>query len=476
MKTRATLGIALLVATGLLVTSCAVGPNYQRPQVNVPVGFRGSAPANAAPEGDNAKSIADLPPFDLFKDPALAELLKTALRQNNDLHIAAERVLEAHSQYGITRSAIFPSLDATGQYVSTRPSSVGSFTFIPSGLNLASSYTQTGFSLSWEADVWGRLRRLTEAARAEFLASEEGRRAVVSTVVADVTSSYLNLLELDQELDIARKTRDDADRGLALINVRHQRGAATGLDVRQAEELLYTATAQIAATQRQIGETEDALSLLLGENPASIPRTTKLEAIPEASRIPAGLPSALLERRPDVMEAEQTLIAANAQIGAAKALWFPQITLTGFLGGQSRSLSGLFTGPGRQWSIAPTADLSIFNAGRIRSNVHLAEATKREMIAAYQKAIQNAFREVSDALIDHERNLQQRQQEELFVKALEDANRLSQMRYEGGLDSYLQVLDAERNLFQGQLNLARLRRDELVSIVQLYQALGGGWQ
>jgi multidrug efflux system outer membrane protein len=481
MKTRATISVALLAPAALFVSSCAVGPNYQRPQINVPTGFRGVTPVNTAPaittpENESAKSIADLPPFDLFKDPTLSELLKTALRQNNDLHIAAERVLEAHSQYGITRSAIFPSLDATGQYVATRPSSVGSFTFIPPGLNLASSYTQAGFSLSWEADVWGRLRRLTEAARAEFLASEEGRRAVVSTVVADVTTSYLNLLELDKEIEIAHNTRDDADRGLALINLRHERGAATGLDVRQAEELLYTATAQIAATERQIGETENALSLLLGENPESIRRSTKLEEIPNTSGIPAGLPSRLLERRPDVLEAEQALIAANAQIGAAKALWFPQITLTGFLGGQSRSLSGLFTGPGRQWSIAPTADLSIFNAGRIRSNVHLAEATKREMIAAYQKSIQNAFREVSDALIDHDRNLQQRRQQELFVKALEDADRLSQMRYKGGLDSYLQVLDAERNLFQGQLNLARLHRDELVSIVQLYQALGGGWQ
>jgi NodT family efflux transporter outer membrane factor (OMF) lipoprotein len=207
-----------------------------------------------------------------------------------------------------------------------------------------------------------------------------------------------------------------------------------------------------------------------------VPRGAKLSEIPQAVTIPAGLPSAVLERRPDVREAEQTLIAANAQIGAAKALWFPQISLTGFLGGQSRSLSSLFTGPGRQWSITPAADLSIFNAGRIRSNVHLTEATQREMIAAYQKAIQNAFREVSDALIDHDRTLEQRKQQELFVEALDDADRLSKLRYQGGLDSYLQVLDAERNLFQGQLTLARLRRDELLAIVQLYRALGGGWQ
>jgi NodT family efflux transporter outer membrane factor (OMF) lipoprotein len=464
-------GLSFFIVTTLLLSSCAVGPNYQRPQVIAPTQFRGvvTPPADGA-----ARSIADLSPSDLFHDAALTALLKTALSQNNDLRIAVEHVLEARSQYGITRSAIFPSLDLQGQYDSVRPSSVGGTTFVPAGLNLSASYTQTGFALSWEADVWGRLRRLTEAARAEYLATEAGRRAVVSTVIAEVSTDYLNLLELDKELEIARNTRDAAERGLALTDLRHQRGAATGLDVRQAQELLYTATAQIAATERQIGETEDALSLLLGQNPAGIAREAKLDSLPESTTIPAGLPSALLERRPDIVQAEDTLIAANAQVGAAKALWFPQITLTGFLGGQSRSLSGLFTAPGRQWSIAPAADLSIFNAGRIRSNVHLAEATKREMIATYQKAIQNAFREVSEALIDHDRNLQQRKQEELFVAALQDADRLSRMRYEGGLDSYLQVLDAERNLFQGQLALARLRRDELVSVVQLYRALGGG--
>jgi NodT family efflux transporter outer membrane factor (OMF) lipoprotein len=463
----------LLIPAALILGSCAIGPNYQRPKIATPTQFRGPAVSDANAPGT---SIADTSAFDLFHDPALTALLKTALSQNNDLHIAAERVLEARSQYGITRSNVFPSLDATGQLSSSRTSSVGSFTFVPAGLNLSSTYTQTGFSLSWEADIWGRLRRLTESARAQYLASEEARHAVTSTVVADVTTDYLTLLELDKELEIARSTRAIAERGLALTDVRHQRGAATGLDVRQAQELLYTATAQIAATERQIGEAEDALSLLLGQNPSPIVREAKLDAIPETTTIPAGLPSALLERRPDIREAEDTLIAASAQIGAAKALWFPQITLTGFLGGQSRALSGLFTGPARQWSIAPAVDLSIFNAGRIRSNVHLAEATRREMIAAYQKAVQSGFREVSDALIDHDRNLEQRKQQELFVEALKDADRLSKMRYEGGLDSYLQVLDAERSLFQGQLALARLRKDELVSIVQLYRALGGGWQ
>jgi len=460
--------LIIIPAAALLFASCAVGPNYKRPPVTVPGQFRG-APA------PSATSVADLTPFDLYHDPALSALLRVAVTQNNDVRIAAARVLEARSQYGIVRSNLFPSVDAVGSYESQRTSSIGAFTFVPPGADLASSYSQVGFQLSWELDVWGRLRRLKESARAQYLASEEARHGVITTVIADVTTDYLNLLELDRELEIARNTRDIAENGLKLTELRHQRGAVTALDVRQAQELLYTATAQIAATERQLGETENNLSVLLGRNPGTISRDRKLGDLPEFATIPAGLPSSLLERRPDIREAEDNLIAANAEIGAAKALWFPQISLTGFLGGQSRSLSSLFTGPARQWAITPVGDLSIFNAGRIRSNVHLTEATRQEMIATYQKAIQNGFREVSDALIDHQKNLEQRKQLELYVQALEDADRLAQMRYKGGLDSYLQVLDAERNRFQGELSLARIRRDELLSVVQLYRALGGGW-
>ena len=460
---------AVAALSSLLLTSCAIGPNYKRPVVQVPAAYNGPpAPSDA--------SVADLAPFDLFHDPTLTELLKTALAQNNDLSIAAERVLEARAQFGIVRSNQFPSLDATGQFNSSRTSSIGSYTFIPPGTDLSSSFTQAGFSLSWELDVWGRVRRLKESARAQYLATEEGRHGVMATVIADVTTNYLSLLELDQELEIAQHTRDIGEQGLRLTELRHQRGAATGLDVRQAQELLYTATAQIAATERLRGETENALSLLLGRNPGPVSRGKKLVELTDAAQIPAGLPSRLIERRPDIREAENTLIAANAQIGAAEALFFLQISLTSFLGGQSRSLSQLFTGPARQWTIAPAADLSIFNAGRLRNNVHYAQATQREMLAAYRKAVQNGFREVSDSLIDHQKNLEQRKQLELFVDALRDADRLSQARYKGGMDSYLQVLDAQRSLFQGELNLARLRRDELASVVELYRALGGGWQ
>jgi NodT family efflux transporter outer membrane factor (OMF) lipoprotein len=460
---------AVAALSSLLLTSCAIGPNYKRPVVQVPAAYNGPpAPSNA--------SIADLAPFDLFDDPTLTELLKTALAQNNDLSIAAERVLEARAQFGIARSNQFPSLDATAQLNSSRTSSIGSYTFIPPGTDLSSTFTQAGFLLSWELDLWGRVRRLKESARAQYLASEEARHGVMATVIADVTTNYLTLLELDQELEIAQHTREIGEQGLKLTELRHQRGAATGLDVRQAQELLYTATAQIAATERLRGETENALSVLLGRNPGPVSRGKKLVELADAAQIPAGLPSRLIERRPDIREAENTLIAANAQIGAAEALYFPQISLTSFLGGQSRSLSQLFTGPARQWTIAPVADLSIFNAGRLRNNVHYAQATQREMIVGYRKAVQNGFREVSDSLIDHQKNLEQRKQQELFVDALRDADRLSQARYKGGLDSYLQVLDAQRSLFQGELALARLQRDELASVVELYRALGGGWQ
>jgi outer membrane protein, multidrug efflux system len=317
---------------------------------------------------------------------------------------------------------------------------------------------------------------LNEAGRAQFLSSEHARRSVLSTLVADVISNYLTLRELDLELEIARKTKQIGENGLKLTELRHQRGVATALDVRQAQQLLYTATAQIAATERSIAETENAMSLLLGQNPGDIARGRALVELTAPSLVPAGLTSDLLERRPDIRQAEETLVAANAQIGAAKAEYFPQITLTGFLGGQSRALSSLFTGPSRYWTVTPGGDMPIFNAGRVRNNVRLTEAQQREMLANYRKSIQTAFQEVANALADYGKNREQRSQEELLVEALRDTDRLSQARYKGGLDSYLQVLDAERNLFQGELTLAQLRKNELLSIVQLYRALGGGWQ
>ena len=460
---------AAISLLALLLSSCAVGPNYKRPAVQTPAQFRGAdAPADS-------KSLADVKWFDLFEDDVLKQLGVTALKDNFDLRIAAERVLQARAQLGVTRSDQFPSLDATASFVTNRGSSAGAIPFIPRGTNLDVSYTQVGFSLGWELDVWGRLRRLTEAARADYLATEEARHGVITTLVSDVTSTYFALRELDLELEIALKTRTIAEDGLRLTRARRDQGAATGLDVHQAEQFLYTATAQIASIERALAQTENALSLLLGKSPGDIPRGKELVALKPPPQVPAGLPSALLERRPDIRQSERVLISANAQIGAARAQYFPQISLTGLLGAQSRDLTSLFTGPARSWNFAPNAVLPIFNAGRIRSTVRFTEAQQREALITYEKTIQNAFREVADALIEYRKTAEQRTQQELLVQALRDTERLSTIRYRGGLDSYLQVLDAERNLFEGELSLARLRQRELTAIVQLYRAVGGGW-
>jgi NodT family efflux transporter outer membrane factor (OMF) lipoprotein len=464
-------GIAVLLFS--LLTGCAIGPNYKRPVVQAPTQYRQPVPVTGPAE---KASISDLAWANLFQDEVITRLVKTALVQSNDLEAATQRVLEARAQLGITRSQLAPQVSASGSFTAARTSTLGSFNFIPPGSNLAVSYTQAGLNLSWELDIWGRIRRLTESARAQYLAQEEARHAVISSVIADVITTYLTMRELDLELEIARKTKDIAENGLKLTNIRKERGVSTGLDVRQAEQLLYTATAQIPATERAIAETENYLNVLLGQNPDDVPRGKSLVELAGPSKVPAGLPSDLLERRPDIKQAEQTLIAANAQIGAAKALFFPQISLTGLLGVQSRALGDLFSGPARNQSIAPAGVLPLFNAGQLRNNLRLTEAQQREALATYRKTIQTAFQEVSTALADYQKSREQRSQEELLVRALRDTDRLSTLRYKGGIDSYLQVLDAERNEFSGELALAQLRKNELLSIVQLYRALGGGWQ
>ena len=456
-----------------LLTGCAVGPNYKRPSAQTPPQFR--QPAQTSAPTDQT-SIADVNWADLFHDDTITFLVKRALEQSFDLKAATERVLEARAQLGVTKSQLFPQLSASGSYTAARDSSVGAFNIVPPGTNFSASYTQAGLNLSWELDLWGRLRRLTEAARAQYLAQQDARHAVVASLIANVITSYLDLRELDLELQIAHRTKDIADRGLAITRLRKARGLADGLDIRQAEELLYTATSQIPATERATAETENMLSILLGQYPGEIPRGKALVDFSEPPQLPAGLPSALLERRPDIQQAEQNLIAANAQIGAAKALFFPQISLTGFLGVQSRALSNLFTGNAREQQFGPGAILPIFTAGQLRNNLRLTEAQEREAVDNYRKTIQTAFQEVSDALSDYQKNREQRAQEQLLVDALQDAVRIATLRYRGGLDTYLQVLDAQRNQFSGELVLAQLRKNELLSIVQLYLALGGGWQ
>ncbi len=460
-----------LVALSLLaLAGCAVGPNYKRPNVGLPPAFRG------APSGDSAAaSVAETKWQNLFPDEVLNRMVSEALTRNFDMQIAAQRVAEARAQLGITHANEFPFANLQAGFTGSRSSSVGPSTFVPSTAKIQSSYTTVGAGLSWEVDLWGRLRRLTEAARANYLATEEGRRAVTVSLVASVMQAYFQLLEQDLELEISLKTQGTAQDSLKIVELRRERGAASGLDVRQAEQLLYTATAQTAADQRAIAQSENLLSFLQGAPPSDQARGKRLGDIPIPAEMPPGVPSSLLERRPDIRQAEQNLIAANAQIGAARALYFPQITLTAFAGGQSRYLMDIVSTPARVYSVAPAALQSIFRAGQIRNQVRLSEAQERELLITYQRTIYTALREVSDAAIAFDRLREQRAQEEQLVHTLEDTVRLSEMRYKGGLDSYLQVLDAQRNLFTGQLALAQLRYQELVSVVQLYRALGGGW-
>jgi len=458
-----------LISMSLLVLSgCAVGPNYKRPQVALPDQFRNGPTSSEA-------SLADTKWQDLFNDTVLNQIVTTALDKNFDLRIAAERIQEAHAQYGVTKANEYPFLDVQAGFTGSRPSSLGSSTFIKPGTNLSSAYTSVGAALSWELDLWGRLRRQTEAARAQYLASQEGRNAVTVSLVSDVMNAYFQLLEQDLELDISRRTTGLADDGVQLVELRRKNGAASGLDVSQAQQLKFAAAAQIAAAQRNIAQTEDALSFLQGSVPAAQQRGRKLEDIGVPAQAPPGLPSALLARRPDIRQAEQNLIAANAEIGAARALYYPQISLSAFAGGQSRGLLALATGPARVYTIAPTAIQSVFHAGQIRNQVRVTESQERQLLIDYQKTIYAALKETSDALVAFDRNREQRSQEEQLVQTLQTTVRLSELRYRGGLDSYLQVLDAQRNLFAGQLTLAQLRLQERLAVVQLYRALGGGW-
>ena len=461
--------IAFVPLAGVLLASCATGPDYRRPQVDLPAVHRGSV------QEATAVSLADLAWFELFRDDQLTELVAAALQDNFEVRIAAERVLQARALYGITRSDQAPTVDGVAGVNALRSSRNGANGALPRDIDSDVTYLEAGFSVGWELDVWGRLRRMSEAARAQYLATEEARRGVVTTLVADVAQGYLSMRALDLELDIARRTRQAATDSLRLTKVRRTRGVANGLDLRQAEQLLFTATAQIASLEREIAHAENALSLLAGRLPGEVRRGGSLETLQAPPGVPAGLPSSLLERRPDVRQAEQELIAANAQIGVVKAERFPRIALTGFLGGQSRALTDLLSAPSRVASASVGAAAPLFDRGRRRANVALAEAIQREALVNYERVIYTAFRDVADSLAAHAKTSQQRAEQQRLVDTLRESSRLSTVRYRGGLDSYLPVLDAQRNLFEGELELARLHQRELSSIVQLYRALGGGW-
>jgi outer membrane protein, multidrug efflux system len=463
----------VLVSVVLLTTGCIVGPRYKRPSVEVPGSYRGLAPEQATPQQNRTSQILPLGEqewSDIFHDEQLRTLIRTALKQNYDLRIAASRVLEAQAQLGITRADQFPTLGGGGAIADVRSSQSK---LVP---EFETSTGQVNASAAWDLDFWGKFRRATEAARANLLATEWARQEVVSTLVANVASAYFQLRALDLQLEISKRTLDSRKESLRLTQLLANGGSTSLLDVRQAEQLVFTASSEIPALEQQIEQQENFISILLGQNPGDVARGQALTEQHQPPEVPPGLPSALLERRPDIREAEEQLIAANAQIGVARAAYFPDISLSGTGGFQSSALSNLFTGPAGAWSFGASLTQPIFTGGRLRSGVRLAEAREQTALLVYQQSIQEAFRSVSDALVAYRKTREFRTQQELLFQSAQDAARLSHMRYNGGVTGYLEVLTNETNAFSAELALVQARLNELLALVQLYQALGGGWQ
>jgi multidrug efflux system outer membrane protein len=455
----------LVIGIAWLAAACTVGPNYKRPPVISPDAFRSQAPATGVALD---VSIADQRWTTVFDDEALQRLIATALAGNFDLQIAASRILQAQAQLGITRSDQFPAID--GQASIHR-----SYGGIVDGQKLPQvTAAQLGGSLSWEVDFWGKFRRASEAVRAQIAATEWGRRAIVTSLVSEVASGYFVLRSLDSELEISRRTLTSREESLRLTRVREQGGATSLVDVRQAEQLVATARGQIVDLQRRIEQQENALNVILGRNLGTVERGRALTDQSHAPEIPEGLPSALLDRRPDIQQAEQQIVAASAGIGAARAAYFPQIALTGSGGVASTALASLFTGGA--WAVGVGAFQPIFNAGRTRSQVALAEARRQESEIVYRQTIQRAFREVSDAIIGYRRLREFRETQEDLLRAAQDGRRLADLRYQGGATSYLEVLDSETRLFDAELGLVQAQLNELAEFVEIYRSLGGGWQ
>jgi outer membrane protein, multidrug efflux system len=460
---------ATLCALGLFLTGCTVGPNYKRPNTDAPTAYRGLTAQEAA--SSSTQSLADQKWWEVFQDEQLQKLIRTALQQNYDVRIAATRVLEAQEQVGLARANQLPTVNISGTGTGLHNPATGP---IPS---YSFTYGRVMANAAWDVDFWGKYRRATEAARANLLAADWARQEVNATLVANVAAAYFQLRELDLELEISQKALASRKESLELTKTLEEHGINSILDVRQAEQLVYTAAADIADLQRRIGQQEDFLSILLGNNPGPItPRGKELIDQPHAPKVPTGLPSALLERRPDIRQAEELMVAANARIGVARAAYFPDVSLTAQGGFLSSSLSGLFTGSAGLWTFAGTVTQPIFEGGAIRSNVRLAEAQQQEAVLTYQQTIQGAFRDVSDALIAYQQNQEFRAQEELLAHAAEDAARLSGKRYEAGTTNYLEVLTNETNYLSAELGLAQARLNELLALVQIYKGLGGGWQ
>ncbi len=432
MKDTALLAI---LAVLVLEAGCMMGPKYKRPAVNVPQEYRTPEPQLAT----QTSSLGNEQWWQLYQDPVLTQLIHTAIAQNYDVRIAAARVLEAQAQVGITRSNQFPSASVGADIYSQQNAK---FTKVFPAYQVNAG--DLNLSVIWNLDFWGKYRRQTEAARAQLLATEWGQRAVISSLIANVATAYFQLRALDSELEISKRTLASRQESLKLTQFLESHGSNSGLDVSQAEQLVYTASETIPDLERQIQQQENVLSVLLGENPQSVPRGRTLTEQPVPQNVPAGLPSELLERRPDVRQAEEMMVAANAQIGVAKASFFPNLSLTGL--------------------------------GGLESNLRLARANWQETVLSYEQTVQNALEQVSNSLVASQKDREFREQQELLTQAAQQTDQLSEVLYKNGGASYLQVLTSETNYFSAELNLVQAQLNERLALVQLYQSLGGGWQ
>src|SRR6201981_175180 len=464
MKNTALLGI---LAVLVLEAGCMMGPKYKRPTVDVPQEYRAPAPQQTA----QASSLGNEGWWQVYQDPVLAQLIHTAIADNYDVRIAAARVLEAQAQVGITRANQLPSA-GVGAGGFSQPKAKGTKIFSPFQVNGG----ELNLSVIWNLDFWGKYRRQTEAARAQLLATKWGQQAVISSLVANGATAYFQVRALDAELEIAKRTLGSRQESLQLTRVLETHGSASDLDVSQSEQLVYTASETIPDLERQIQQQENLLSILLGENPGTIPRGRALTEQPVPQNVPAGLPSELLERRPDVRQAEANIVAANAQIGVAKAAFFPNLSLTGLGGLESNALHQFISQPSEVWSGALSVSQPVFQGGALRSQLRLARAKWQEAVFSYQQTVQNALGQVSNSLVASQKDREFREQQELLTKAAQQTDQLSEVLYKNGGASYLQVLTSETNYFSAELNLVQAQLNERLALVQLYQTLGGGWQ
>jgi outer membrane protein, multidrug efflux system len=468
MLTVASARLIGLATIACVSAGCLVGPNYKRPELASPQQFR-------FVEGAQAESLADVPWFKVFDDPALQELIKAAIANNLDLRAAVARVEEMRARAGIAKSYLYPQIDGAANY---RARGATSAQEDENGDDEDTFHQNTsyGFQLGWELDLFGKLRRQNEAALAIALASEQARRGVMVTLVGDVASSYFLLRELDIQLVIARQTLDINDQTVTYFQNRLDGGVSNRLEVDRIRALRARTAATIPNLEQQIATVENEISLLLGRPPSAIARGPAAPDAPLPPQVPPGLPTSLLERRPDVAEAEQFLVAANADIGVAKAMFYPTISLTGFFGGVSGDLTTFLGGSGGIWSVGAGLLQPIYQGGRLRRNSEVAQARYDQALAMYQKAALNSYREVADSLVSIQKLAEERVQHEAGVTVLVDAADLARARYDSGLASYIEILTADQDLFEQQLRLAQTRGEEFRARAELYRALGGGWQ